>query len=399
MVTVRDVYNLQLDGVELLTGEAGLDRMVSWTYDVQTKPYNDHMNPGNFALIVIDYVRFTFEEAYDAMLELNDLGISGLGISVTDDKEKIPEKLINKAKELKLPVFFIRWKGSSFVDISQSIGQLILETSVNNKRTGDYLYNLLFGYEVNDKYIEKISSQFGLTFNRAYRVGIIVIDRKYGINLEQDEHTYVYYTDCLNRKVVHMKERPMYMRFLNKFVLLFEAKETKDTEHEIEKILRELDNEPEFVGSIRSTCILGSAYTKPADFVKSYQEAKNLIPKKDHLPNPTNKKVLSASAMGIYKYLFTSGNHDEILSYCNERLKKLEEYDHANGTYLVKTLESYYMCGFNAGKTADILFVHRNSLQYRLRKIEEILDISLDDSMEYLDIVNCILIKKVMFDV
>ncbi|MBO7135194.1 MAG: PucR family transcriptional regulator ligand-binding domain-containing protein, partial [Spirochaetaceae bacterium] len=122
MVTVRDVYNLQLDGVELLTGEAGLDRMVSWTYDVQTKPYSDHMNPGNFALIVIDDVRYSFETAYDAMLELNDLGISAFGISVVDDREKVPEKLLNKAIELELPVFFIRWQGSSFVDISQSIG-------------------------------------------------------------------------------------------------------------------------------------------------------------------------------------------------------------------------------------------------------------------------------------
>lgn len=126
----------------------------------------------------------------------------------------------DKADELKLPLFYIRWERATFVDIAQSVGELLLETSVDNKRTGDYLYNLLFGYEVNDKYIEKISAQLGLTFDRPYRVGIIVIDRKYGVNLEQDEHTYTYYTDCLNREVIHMKKKPMYMRFLNKFVLL-----------------------------------------------------------------------------------------------------------------------------------------------------------------------------------
>ena len=101
--------------------------------------------------------------------------------------------------------------------------------------------------------------------------------------------------------------------------------------------------------------------------------------------------------MGIYKFMFKSGNQQEILDYCNERLKKLEEYDHANGTFLQDTLIAYYMNGFNIGKTAEGLFVHRNSLQYRLKKIEEILGITLDDSMEYLDLVNCILIKKLMF--
>ena len=398
MVTCRDVYNLRLDGVELLTGEAGLERMVSWTYMVQTRPYKDHMNPGNFALLVVDYLRYTMDDVFDTMIELNALGISGLALSVVDDKEVIPESLIDKAKELKLPLFYIRWEGATFVDIAQSIGELILETEVDNKRTGDYLYNLLFGYEVNDKYIEKISAQFGLTFDRPYRVGIIVVDRKYGVNLEQDEHTYAYYTDCLNREVIHMKKRPMYMRFLNKFVLLFEATEGKETENQIEIILNKLDSRTPFAGVIHSTCILGAAYTRPADFGKSYQEAKNLIPKKDMLPNPTNKKVLSASAMGIYKYMFNSGNQQEILNYCNDKLKKLEMYDNANGSFLIDTLVNYYMCGFNVGKTAEMMYVHRNSLQYRLKKIEEILEISLDDSMEYLNLVNCILVKRLMFN-
>lgn len=398
MVTCRDVYNLRLDGMELLTGEVGLERMVSWTYMVQTRPYKDHMNPGNFALLVVDYLRYSMDDAMDAMIELNELGISGLALSVVDDKEAVPERFIDKAKELKLPLFYIRWEGATFVDIAQSIGELILETKVDNKRTGDYLYNLLFGYEVNDKYIEKISAQFGLTFDRPYRVGIIVIDRKYGVNLEQDEHTYAYYTDCLNREVIHMEKRPMYMRFLNKFVLLFEATENKETERQIEKILKALDRRSPFEGLIHSTCILGAAYTKPADFGKSYQEAKNLIPKKDILPNPTNKKVLSASSMGIYKYMFNSGNQQEILDYCNDKLKKLEMYDNANGSFLIDTLVNYYMCGFNVGKTAEMMYVHRNSLQYRLKKIEEILEISLDDSMEYLDLVNCILVKRLMFN-
>ena len=357
MITCRDINNLRLDGVELLTGEAGLERMVSWTYIVQTKPYKDHMNPGNFALLVVDSLRYSIEDAYTAMLELNELGISGLAISVEEDKEAIPQQMIEKAKELKLSLFYIRWEGATFVDIAQSIGELILETEVDNKRTGDYLYNLLFGYEVNDKYIEKISAQFGLTFDRPYRVGVIVIDRKYGMNLEQD----------------------------------------KETEHQIEQILRELDSRTPFAGVIHSTCILGADYTKPADFGISYQEAKNLIPKKDMLPNPTNKKVLSASSMGIYKYMFNSGNQQEILNYCNEKLKNLEMYDNANGSFLIDTLVNYYMCGFNVGKTAEMMYVHRNSLQYRLKKIEEILEINLDDSMEYLDLVNCILVKRLMF--
>lgn len=397
MVTCRDILNLQMDGVELVAGEGGLDRIVSWTYLVQTRPYADHMNQGNFALIVVDYVRFDFEEVSKTLEELIALGISGLAISVIEDRERIPEKILAQADKVNLPLFSVRWEGASFVDIDQSIGTLIMETNVKNKRTGDYLYNLLFGYDINEKYVEKISGQFGLDFSKPYRVGIIAVDRKYGVNLEQDEHIYEYYANSLNKAVTDMKGHPMFMRFLNKFVLLFEAKANKEIEREIERMLREQDSRTEFKGLIQSTCILGRAYTNPRDFGKSYQEAKSLVPKKDLLPNPNGKKVLSASAMGIYKYLFNSGNQTEILNYCDEKLSKLTEYDHANGTFLVETILAYYMNGFSVGKTAEALFIHRNSLQYRLNKIEELLGIELEDYVEYLDLVNCILVKRLMF--
>lgn len=397
MVTCRDILNLKLDGMELIAGEEGLDRIVSWSYIVQTRPYEDHMNQGNFAMIVVDDVRFDFEEVARSMEELYALGISGLAVSVTEDKEEVPSFIIERAEEMKLPLFYIRWEGASFVDIAQGIGALILDTDVQNKRTGDYLYNLLFGYEINEKYVEKLSGQFGFDFTKFYRVGIIVVDRTYGINLEQDEHVYEYYANCLQREVKGIDGKPMFMRFLNKFVLLFEAREDKKIERELERILRTLDDSFQFKGKIRSTCILGEAYRSPKDFGKSYQEAKSFIPRKDVLPNARSKKVISASAMGIYKFMFNSGNQAEVLQYCNEKLKKLEEYDHANGAFLCDTLIAFYMNGFNAIKTEEELYIHRNSLQYRLNKIKELLEMELNDYVEYLDLVNCILVKKWMF--
>ncbi len=35
------------------------------------------------------------------------------------------------------------------------------------------------------------------------------------------------------------------------------------------------------------------------------------------------------------------------MDYCNEKLKRLEMYDNANGSFLIDTLLNYYMCGFN----------------------------------------------------
>lgn len=93
MITCQDI-------LELIAGEKGLARPVTWTYMVQTRPFEEHMNQGNFALCVIDYVRFDLEEAGKAMEELYGLGISGFGISITDDKEPVPKEMIDKANAL-----------------------------------------------------------------------------------------------------------------------------------------------------------------------------------------------------------------------------------------------------------------------------------------------------------
>ena len=131
MITCQDI-------LERIAGEKGLARPVTWTYMVQTRPFEEHMNQGNFALCVIDYVRFDLEEAGKAMEELYGLGISGFGISITDDKEPVPKEMIDKANALQLPLFYIRWKGASFVDIAQSVGKIILEYEMQNRRMGDY---------------------------------------------------------------------------------------------------------------------------------------------------------------------------------------------------------------------------------------------------------------------
>lgn len=68
-----------------------------------------------------------------------------------------------RKSDIVLPLFYIRWEGASFVDIAQGVGKIILEYEMQNRRMGDYLYNLLFGYDINDRYIEKSPSSLGST--------------------------------------------------------------------------------------------------------------------------------------------------------------------------------------------------------------------------------------------
>ena len=58
----------------------------------------------------------------------------------------------------------------------------------------------------------------------------------------------------------------------------------------------------------------------------------------------------------------------------------LAEYDRKNHTELVKTLQTFLLCERNSTLTAEKLNLHRNTLQYRVHKIEDLVPMDLEDA-------------------
>lgn len=85
---------------------------------------------------------------------------------------------------------------------------------------------------------------------------------------------------------------------------------------------------------------------------------------------------LSYSELGVYR-LFLNISKEEIGSYVALYLDNLLEYDKNHHMNLVYTLESYMESKFNVSKTSKKLFVHENTVKYRINKIKELLGVEL----------------------
>jgi DNA-binding PucR family transcriptional regulator len=75
-------------------------------------------------------------------------------------------------------------------------------------------------------------------------------------------------------------------------------------------------------------------------------------------------------------------------------LKPLQEYDRAHYGDLVRTLGAYLRHGGNSTQTADALFLHRNSLRYRLARIRAITGLDPDDPDSRLALQVAVLLLK-----
>ncbi len=62
-------------------------------------------------------------------------------------------------------------------------------------------------------------------------------------------------------------------------------------------------------------------------------------------------------------------------------VRALVEHDRERRSDLVRTLRAYFAAGSNASEAADRMFLHRNSMLYRLARIQRLTGLDLKDPM------------------
>lgn len=108
----------------------------------------------------------------------------------------------------------------------------------------------------------------------------------------------------------------------------------------------------------------------------SYKEARQALSMARRLADPN---PLYFGELNVYRLLFQLEDSPELAAFCQEIIGTLTEYDRAQGTDLIETLTAYFAHKGNLSQTAEALFVHRNTLLYRMERIREISGLDLDN--------------------
>ena len=80
--------------------------------------------------------------------------------------------------------------------------------------------------------------------------------------------------------------------------------------------------------------------------------------------------------INYYFFLKNDNIMDRIIE---EQIGSLQTYDRANDTQLMKTLDIYLQEDCNIARTTERLYVHRNTVKYRIKRIQELLGRDLHD--------------------
>lgn len=122
---------------------------------------------------------------------------------------------------------------------------------------------------------------------------------------------------------------------------------------------------------------LGRIAKSLSDIPQAYREAQQALEIGQRLFGAD--KLHTFASLGIYRLLFHLDGNSELAKFYQEILGPLLNADTRGDGTLIETLEGFFRYNGNLSETARAMHLHRNSLLYRLGRIEEILGRSLED--------------------
>ena len=138
-----------------------------------------------------------------------------------------------------------------------------------------------------------------------------------------------------------------------------------------EVLERAKDEFPQFP----ARCGIGIAAVELNDWRSSFQQAGQSLEMARRL---REKRPLYYPDLSVYRLLLQLEHHPELTSFKTKVLGPLLAYEGAGE--LLHTLEVYFDNNGNLSQAAEALFIHRNTLTYRLDRITEISGIDFDNT-------------------
>lgn len=200
----------------------------------------------------------------------------------------------------------------------------------------------IFGWEIHDTY------------------SILVVDMR-GHNIDKTQFLVDHFSSTDEHKAIQYGDH---------IVCIFHISSKRDKTAVSQKIIRVLDK-MDLKGA------LSKNFNDICDMDLYYRQALNILQfcrKKER-----DRSLFLQEEFGLYSVFGASLEKYDALELCHPDIIALYEYDKKNNTDHLETLYQYLINERNAVKAAKALFIHRNTMNYRLDKIKEMLSFDEND--------------------
>lgn len=393
MFQCKDLFKLpSLSKMKIIAGNKGLHKIIRWSYKAESIHLAKWVHGGELLIVSKMVIHEKNFNLYNFLKEAISLNISGALLLIGPNYiEQIPQSVIDLSNQKHFPLFLIPWD-TPLVDIFEELGHAIASINLINDKHKDLLFSIIFNTNLSLDYLKYQSQEVNFSFDgylQFFEINFLLPQSENAIILNDvDKDTICQFIHTLfeNEHIPILSSS-----YTKNIIALINVNNTSlNTLNTLfPQILNYIkENYPNYIVNIG----IGTRQKSLEKYKLSYEQASKCI--NLAIKQKQKNMIYYYEQLGLYQLFYDINNKTLLENFVHNILYSLMAYDKKYNTNLIQTLEVYLNKNCNLNQTAEILFIHRNTIKYRLQRIEEITNTSLDDAFTRLNFFNAILIKK-----
>ena len=366
-VLLSDLYeNIKNQDVTLVAGERGMGNVVRWLHMVESNAISSFLDGQEIAFTT--GVGLNRDETLlDLVKANNEHKASGMVINIGPFIKEVPKDVIDYCNKEGFPLFTVPWR-VHMAEIMRSICYSITESDKYKLEVSSAVTNAIFFSNQEELYVPQLErNNFLPTWTYCITV-VEIMENGEKVSEEKLQR----YLKTMENYMIFSRKKTFVFELGGNIVLLFAGYAEAMVKKTVTDMLKRCNFQKEqcYIG-------IGRATPNAQNIGKSYRQACQVLKLQKNTQN--DKGVVAYQDLGIYTLLMDIENEDVINEYYAETIQKLVEYDKLNQTNYCEVLQCYLEHSGSVKETAEAMFVHRNTINYKINKIEEMLNCDLSE--------------------
>lgn len=377
MFQCKDLATLSsLSKLKLLAGSNGLHKGIRWVYKAESLHLSKWVHGGEL-LIISKLVTLDADFDLAAILkEAIQLNMSGALLLIGPNYvEKISKTTINICNHNDFPLFAIPWD-LPLVDFFEEIGHAISNSNFHQNNGDDIIFSIIFENNISTNLLRLQAANAEYLLDGIQRFFLIhftlpdsgqTAGTESSISMDIREYTQKNFRETGFPVLTSI--------YSNHIIGILSNENTNHIIPVFQQILSYISTSyPELACNIG----IGLPVSDISQLKQSYEQAAECIT--FSIKQKQQQQILVYDQLGLYQLFSDIKASEKLESFVQCQIGKLITYDADNNTQLTETLYLYLQNNCNLLHTADVMYTHRNTIKYRLSRIQEILHCNLEDA-------------------
>lgn len=358
LIVASDKYQM-----EMIAGRNGWANSISWLLLVEDTTIISNFNGKELA--VTTGLGFSTEEKLLELVKiLDDRHAAGLIINTGYYIKDIPKSVIEYCDENDLPLITSPWDIIMSDMIKDMTVRIFLQTQTDEQISGAFMM-AIESPQNEEMYRQTLSASFDVDG----RFQVVMFSTEDLDSMDSLERRRIGYR--LQIYLENISHNAHFFYYNGAFLLIFNEVSEADTNMIINgfltRVKHRMPDKEIYVG-------VGTKIKDASNIYLSYNRSAYALTYARREKDP----ISSFDGMGLYRLIYTSNDDDVLYEMGEELLAPVLEHDRLHSMNLEETLYSYLKNDGSVAKVSSDLFVHKNTIVYRMNKIKELLNSELD---------------------